>query len=69
MLLLYVDDLFLTEKQELIKVTRRRLAAEFDMRDLEVWTREVCNRDPEEVLDDGVQGYGHTYGIKPEAIE
>ena len=29
MLLLYVDDLFLTEKVELIKVTRRRLVAEF----------------------------------------
>ena len=33
------------------------------------WTREVCNRDPEEFWDDGLQGYDHTYGIKPEAIE
>ena len=55
MFLLYVDDLFLTE------VTRRRLAAKFKMKDLdmmhyflgmEVWqnlpgTREVCSRDPE----------------------
>ena len=32
-------------------------------------TREVCNRDPEEVRDDGLQGDGHTYGIKPEAVE
>ena len=24
------------------------------------WTREVCNRDPKEVWDDGLQGYGHT---------
>ena len=36
---------------------------------MEVWTREVCNRDPEEVQDYGVQGHDHTYGIKPEAIE
>ena len=32
-------------------------------------TREVCSRDPEEVWDDGLQGYGYTYGIEPEAIE
>ena len=77
MLLLYVDDLFLTE------VARRRLATEFEMKDLdmmhyflgmEVWqniprTREVCSRDPEEVQDDGMQGHDHTYGTEPEAIE
>ena len=33
-LLLYVDDLFLTGKQELIKDARQRLAAEFEMKDL-----------------------------------
>ena len=57
-LLLYVNDLFL------IEVGRRRLAAEFKMKDLdmmhyflgmEVWqnlpgTREVCSRDPKKVL-------------------
>ena len=62
MLLLYVDDLFLTE------VARRILAFEFEMKDLdmmhyfpgmEVWlnlpgSREVCSRDPEEVQDDGL---------------
>ena len=26
-------------------------------------TREVCNRDPEEVWDDGLQGHDHTHGI------
>ena len=31
--------------------------------------REVCNRDPEEVQDDGMQGHDHTYGIKHEAIK
>ena len=31
--------------------------------------REVCSTDPEQVHDDGLQGYGHTYGIEPEAIE
>ena len=34
MLLLYVDDLFLSGKEELIKVARRRLATEFEMKDL-----------------------------------
>ena len=29
------------------------------------WTREVCSRDPEEVRDDGLEGYG----IETEAIE
>ena len=36
---------------------------------MEMWTREVCSRDPEEVQDDGLQDHDHTYGIKPEAIE
>ena len=34
MLLLYVDDLFLTENVELIKIARRRLTAKFEMKDL-----------------------------------
>ena len=34
---------------------------------MEVWMREVCSRDPEEVQDDGL--HDHTYGIEPEAIE
>ena len=33
------------------------------------WTREVCNRDPEEIRDDGLQCFGYTRGIEPEAIE
>ena len=28
-----------------------------------------CNRDPEEVQVDGLQGHDHNYGIEPEAIE
>ena len=32
MLLLYVSDLFLTGKEELIKIARRRLASEFEMK-------------------------------------
>ena len=36
MLPLYVDDFFLTEKVELIKVSRRRLAAEFEMKNLDM---------------------------------
>ena len=34
MLLLYVDDLFLIGKEELIKDARRRLAVELDIKDL-----------------------------------
>ena len=34
MLLLYVDDLFLTKKEELIKGSRRRLVGKFKMKDL-----------------------------------
>ena len=34
MLLLYVDDMFLTGKEELINDARRRLAVEFEMKDL-----------------------------------
>ena len=33
------------------------------------WTREVCSGDPEEVRDDGLQGYDLTDGVEPEAIE
>ena len=49
MLLLYVDDLFLTGREELIKDARRRLATKFEWRDLgmmhyflgmEVWQNE-----------------------------
>ena len=34
MLLLYVNDLFLTGKEELFKFARRKLAVEFDMKDM-----------------------------------
>ena len=82
MLMLYVDDLFLRGKEELFKAARRRLAAEFEVKDLGMmhggvaecgwnlpWTREVCSGDTEEVWDDGLQGHGHTYGIETEAID
>ena len=78
MLLLYVDDLFVTGMDGLIADTKRKLATEFEMKDLgmmhyflgmEVWTREVCSRDPKEIWDDGLQGHDHTYGIETEAIE
>ena len=73
-LLLYVDDLFVKGVDGLIDDMKRKLAAEFEMKDLGMMhyfprTREVCNRDPEEVMDDGLQGHDHTYGIEPEAIE
>ena len=65
MLLLYVDDLFLTGKEELFKYARRRLSTEFKMKDLrimhyflgmEVWKKandifigQVCSGDSEEI--------------------
>ena len=36
---------------------------------MEVWTREVCSRDTEEVQNDGLHSHNHTYGIEPEATE
>ena len=85
MLLLYVDDLFLTKKMDIIRVARRRLSTEFEIKDLGMvlsrnggvvvckwnlpWTREVCSGDPKEVQDDGLQVHGHTYGIERESIE
>ena len=36
MLLLYVDDLFLIGKEEVIKYARRILAADFEMKDLDM---------------------------------
>ena len=35
---------------------------------MEVWTREICSRNPKEVWDDRLQDYGHTYGIEPEVL-
>ena len=70
---------------EIIKVARRILVVDFDIKDLGMvlsihggvaeckwnllWTREVCTGDSEEVQDDGLQGHDHAYGIEPDAIE
>ena len=78
-LLLYVDDLFLTGEEELITDARRRLATEFELKGLdmmhyflsmEVWQsadriflRQGQYADYEEIQNDGLQGNGHTYGI------
>ena len=71
MLLLYVDELLLTGKEELI-CKKRKLARHGGVAECR-WnlpgTREVCSRDPEEVRDDVMQGHDHTYDIEPEAIE
>ena len=76
MLLLYVDDLFLTEKRNSLKLQEGDLlpneGLSYDAllsRHEGVaecgWnfprTREVCSRDPEEVQDDGLQGHDHTW--------
>ena len=56
MLLLYVDDLFVKGTDGMILDTKRKLLAEFEMKNLgmmhyflgmEVWIREVCSRDNE----------------------
>ena len=86
MLLLYVDDLFLTENRNSLKLQEGDLLPILNeglgydallSRHGGVakcgWNlprkREVCIGDLEEVQDDGLQGYDHTYGIKPEAIK
>ena len=64
MLLLYVEDLFLTKKRNSLKLQEcMEVCQNIPGR------REVCSRDPEEVQDDGMQGHEHTYGIELEAIE
>ena len=71
MLLLYVDDLFVTGSDGLI--TNDALLSRYGGVAKYRWNlpriREVCSRDPGEIQDDGLQGHDHTYGIKPEAIE
>ena len=42
MLRLHVNDLFLTGKEELIKVARRRLVVEFEMKDLDMMHYFLC---------------------------
>ena len=86
MLLLYVDDLFLTEKWnslyfqegDLMPSSRGRIwiwcttsrhGCVAKCRWNPLCKREVCSGDPKELQDDGMQGLGHTYGIKTEAIE
>ena len=81
-LVLYVDDLFLTGDERLIGDCKSNLAMEFEM-DLglmryflgvEVWQRwmlihrtgEVCSRDPEEIQDGGLQAYVHTSSFQLE---
>ena len=73
-LVLYVDDLFLTGDERLIGDYKSTLAVEFEMKDLglmhyflgfkvwqrEVWTREVCSGDLEEIQDGGFQSHVHT---------
>ena len=80
-LFLYVDDLFLTGENELIVDAKRRLAAEFKMKDLgmmhyflgmEVWQSmdgifRSQGRYAVEILNARLQGNGHAYGIEYEA--
>ena len=86
MLLLYVDDLSLTENRNSLKLQEeaccRVLNAGLGHDTLFskhggvakcIWnfprTREIYNRDSEEIQDDGVQGHDHTYGIGPKTID
>ena len=76
-LLLFVDDLFLGGDEELIKDANRRLAGEFEMKDLgmmhfflgiEVWQSADGiflgqEKYVMEIQNDGMQGNDHTYGI------
>jgi hypothetical protein len=74
-LILYVDDLFITRVEDLIAECKLGLASKFEMSDIrlmhyflgmEVWQEEghifqVCNRYFEQVSDGGLQTHVYTY--------
>ena len=82
-LLLYVDDLFLTQNEKQIMERKKKLVEEFEMKDLglmhyflglEKFRRnlsqpgKVCGRDIEETQYVETQSYGHTHVLQPEAV-
>ena len=83
-LLLYVDDLSLTGNEKQIMESKKKLAEEFEMKDLGLMhyflglmakfrrnisqPRKLCGRDIEEIQYVGMQGHGHTHGLQPEAV-
>jgi len=83
-LLLYVDDLFLTGNEKQIMESKKKLAEEFEMKDLGlmhyflglgVWQslegiflNQGKYRDIEEIQYVGMQSHGHTHVLQPEAV-
>ena len=57
-LVLHVDDFFLTGDERLGGLAERWMLLH--------WTREVCNRDLEEIQDGRLQAYGHTSSFQLE---
>ena len=83
-LLLHVDDLFLTGNEKQIMESKKKLAEEFEMKDLGlmhyflgqgVWKRsegifinQGKYRDIEEIQYVGMQSHGHTHGLQNKAV-
>ena len=69
-LLLYVDDLFLTGDEELIADSKRRLEARSvaETRRDYFESREVCYGDTEKIWDDGLQTHVYSDDDEPEVI-
>ena len=72
-LLLYVDDMFLTGEEKLILDAKMKLSTKFEMKYLGMmqwylpWSRNLSTGDSEEIQYAVLQGNGHTYGIELEA--
>jgi hypothetical protein len=66
-LILYVDDLFITGAEDLIAECKLGLASEFEMSDMAGGgshisrAGEVCSRYSEQISDGGLQTYVYTY--------
>ena len=75
MLLLYVDDLFLTEKSNSLILQEEYLLSSSDkgLGDDALLSKHggvsYCGWNILRIRDDGLQGHDHTYGIELEAIE
>ena len=82
-LLLYVNDLFLTGNEKQIMESKKKLVEEFRPWVNSLFPRsgnmtkfriniyqpgKVCGRDIEEIKYVGMQSHGHTHGLQPEAV-
>ena len=78
-LLLYVDDLFLTGNEKKIMESKKKLTEEFEMKNLGSGSMakfrrnppqpgKLCNRDIEKIQYVRMQIHGHIHGFQPEVV-